>query len=118
MIISIKEFIDYTGTHVDDTSLLEKYILSSQDIINNYLSYNVEEKIFNPKTCLIEDTIDIPEIVKMTCLRIASILEAESNGNIAISSKSFGESGSRQYINYTNFDKYLLQISSYRLMRI
>jgi hypothetical protein len=60
----------------------------------------------------------MPKIITMTVLRIASILESESNSNIGVTSKSFGDSGSRSFINYTNFDKYLLPINGYRLLSI
>jgi hypothetical protein len=60
----------------------------------------------------------LPEIIKMTVLRIASILQAESDSNIAISSKSFSESGTRTFINYTDYSKYLLPISTYKLIVI
>jgi hypothetical protein len=60
----------------------------------------------------------MPSIITMTVLRIASILESESNSNIGVTSKSFGDSGSRSFINYTNFDKYLLPLSSYRILAI
>ncbi|MGI5068279.1 hypothetical protein [Treponema denticola] len=58
---------------------------------------------------------DIPAIIKLTTLRIAGILQTESENNIGISSKSFQDSGTRTFINTTNFDKYLLQISDYRI---
>jgi hypothetical protein len=60
----------------------------------------------------------LPEIIKMTVLRIASLLETESNGNIGITSKSFSDSGTRTFINTVNFDKYLIQLSNYKLMVI
>jgi hypothetical protein len=58
----------------------------------------------------------MPYIIKLTVLRIAALLQAESDSNIGITSKSFGESGSRTFINYTNFDKYLLPIANYKLL--
>jgi hypothetical protein len=61
---------------------------------------------------------DMPNILKTTVLRIGAILQAEGDNNIAVSSKSFGDSGNRVFMNYTNFDKYLLPISSYKLLRI
>lgn len=57
----------------------------------------------------------IPAIIKLTTLRIAGILQTENNNNIGISSKSFQDSGTRTFVNTTNFDKYLLQISDYRI---
>jgi hypothetical protein len=60
----------------------------------------------------------VPTIIKMTVLRIASILQAESDSNIAVSSKSFADSGTRTFINYTDYSKYLLPISIYKLLVI
>lgn len=59
--------------------------------------------------------VEVPEIIKLTTLRIAGLLTTEI-GNIGITSKSFQDSGSRTFINTTNFDKYLMQISNYRLL--
>jgi hypothetical protein len=56
----------------------------------------------------------LPKIIKMTVLRIASILQSESNQNIGVSSKSFGDSGTRTFINYTDYSKYLLPISIFK----
>lgn len=58
----------------------------------------------------------VPEIIKLTALRIAGILQTENNNNIGITSKSFSDSGTRTFVNTTNFDKYLVQISDYRLL--
>jgi hypothetical protein len=60
----------------------------------------------------------LPRIIKMTVLRIASILQSESNQNIGVSSKSFGDSGTRTFINYTDYSKYLLPISIYKILVI
>lgn len=57
----------------------------------------------------------IPAIIKETCLRIAGLLSTEV-GNIGITSKSFQDSGTRTFTNTTNFDRYLFQISNYRLL--
>jgi hypothetical protein len=60
----------------------------------------------------------VPSIIKMTVLRIAALLQTESDGNIGISSKSFADSGTRNFINTVNFDKYLIQLSHYKLIVI
>jgi hypothetical protein len=62
--------------------------------------------------------VDMPAIFKQTALRIAALLAMEANDNIGITSKQFGDSGSRTFINYTNFDKYLLPLSKYKLIVI
>ena len=58
---------------------------------------------------------DLPPIIKLTVLRIAALLQTESNNNIGISGKSFID-GSRTFINYTNFSKYLDACSKYKLI--
>ncbi|MDR0411249.1 MAG: hypothetical protein LBH75_04660 [Treponema sp.] len=60
----------------------------------------------------------MPLIFRQTALRIAALLQTESQNNIGVSGVSFGESGSRSFINYTNFDKYLSPLSRYRLLII
>jgi hypothetical protein len=60
----------------------------------------------------------LPNIIKTTVLRIAALLQTESDSNIGVTSKSFGESGSRTFVSFTNFDKYLLPISKYRIIAI
>lgn len=57
----------------------------------------------------------LPNVIKLTCLRIAALLQNEANDNIGITSKSFGDSGSRTFYNFTNFNKYLSQLSSYQI---
>jgi hypothetical protein len=61
---------------------------------------------------------DFPEIIKMTVLRIATLLQSESDNNIGVTSKSFADSGTRTFVNTVNFDKYLIQISNYKLIAI
>ena len=58
---------------------------------------------------------DLPAIIKLTVLRIAALLQTESNNNIGISGKSFID-GSRTFTNFTNFSKYLDACSKYKLI--
>jgi hypothetical protein len=60
----------------------------------------------------------IPSIFKQTQLRIASLLYQEADQNIGVTSKSFGDSGARTFVNFTNFDKYLSVLSKFRLVMI
>jgi hypothetical protein len=57
-----------------------------------------------------QNTSNIPDIIKLTVLRIAALLQSESDSNIGVTSKSFADSGTRTFVNYTNFDKYLIQL--------
>jgi hypothetical protein len=65
-----------------------------------------------------DDNNGVPRIIRLTVLRIAALLQSETDENIGVTSKTFGDSGSRTFVNYTNFDKYLLPISKYKLIRI
>jgi hypothetical protein len=60
----------------------------------------------------------LPKLIVMTVLRIAALLQSEGGANIGVTSKSFGDSGTRAFVNFTNFDKYLIQISPYKLLTI
>lgn len=56
---------------------------------------------------------EIADIIKTTILRIAALLWSEQDGNIGITSKTFSD-GSRSFISYTNFNKYLQELRLYR----
>ena len=60
----------------------------------------------------------IPDLVTQTILRIASLLQSESQGNIALTSKTFGTDGSRSFMNYTNWDKFLSPLYPLRTTRL
>lgn len=121
MIVTIEQFQKYSNVYIENTELQEYYLLSAQNIINDYVGYEIENNLLNPKTGELEEITDIneiPEIIKITLMRIAAILQTESDGNVGITSKSFADSGSRTFMNYTNFDKFLTPISNYRIIRI
>jgi len=58
---------------------------------------------------------EVPPVIKSAIVRIAALMFQETNGNIGITGKSFGDSGSRTFTNYVNYQKYLMPISGYRL---
>jgi hypothetical protein len=60
----------------------------------------------------------LPKIIVVTVLRIATLLQTESDSNIGVTSKSFADSGTRTFINTVNFDKYLAPISIHKLIVI
>ena len=60
----------------------------------------------------------LPDIVTQTILRIASLLQSESQGNIALQSKSYGNDGSRSFFNYTNWSKFLDPLYPLRVVRL
>ena len=56
---------------------------------------------------------ELPPLIEQTILRIASLLWSEQDGNIGVTSKSFAD-GSRNFVSYTNYRKYLQEIDDYR----
>lgn len=58
----------------------------------------------------------MPSVIKMVILQIATLMLEESGGNIGITGKSFDDN-SRNFINYTNFDKWLKKLDGLRILR-
>lgn len=58
---------------------------------------------------------NMPEVIKTTALQIAALRQAESDGNVAVSSKSFGDSGTRVFLSTRNYSQFLFNISAYKL---
>ena len=168
MVITKEELQGFTGVEFENgNNIAELFIGSAQNIVENYLGYEIESKEYikhfalhtsNVIKCgvknitavaeitvdgtpvedyyidddkiilkqpVISDNIivkftagfstDLPQIIKLTVLRIAALLQTESNNNIGISGKSFMD-GSRTFTNFTNFDRYLIACSKYKLI--
>lgn len=168
MIVTKDELQGFTGVEFESgNNIAELFIGSAQNIVENYLGYEIETKEYikhfalhssNVIKCevknitavseitvdgtlvedyyinddkiilkqpVISDNIivkftagfgeDLPQIIKLTVLRIAALLQTESNNNIGISGKSFMD-GSRTFTNFTNFDRYLIACSKYKLI--
>ena len=167
MIVTKEELQGFTGVELETPELADLFIGSAQNIVENYLGYEIESKEYTKhfalhtsniikcdvknitavskitidgtpvedyyiddnkiilKQPVISDNIivtftagfseDLPQIIKLTVLRIAALLQTESNNNIGISGKSFMD-GSRTFTNFTNFDRYLIACSKYKLI--
>jgi hypothetical protein len=57
-------------------------------------------------------------LIKNVVLRIASLMLTETGQNIGVTSKSFGDSGTRTFINNTDYARYLLPIAQYKVLVI
>lgn len=101
MIITTDEFAAYTGIVTDDTTLIEIFIESAENIVEDYLNKKLTD--FNP----------LPGLIKLTVLRIASLLQFEADGNIGVTSKSF-DNFTRTFYKTTDFTPYLKEIARYR----
>ena len=168
MIVTKEELEGFTGVQFESgNNIADLFIGAAQNIVENYLGYEIESKEYTKHFALhtsniikcgvknitsvaeitidgtpvedyyinddkiilrqpvISDNIivkftagfgtDLPQIIKLTVLRISALLQTESNNNIGISGKSFID-GSRTFINYTNFDKYLIACAKYKLI--
>ena len=168
MVVTKEELLGFTGIEFESgNNISELFIGAAQNIVENYLGYEIESKEYTKhfalhtsnviktgvknvtlvseitvngtpvedyyidddkiilKQPVISDNIivkftagfgeDLPQIIKLTVLRIAALLQTESNNNIGISGKSFMD-GSRTFVSYTNYDKYLISCSKYKLI--
>lgn len=59
---------------------------------------------------------NMPSVIKMVILQIASLMLEEAGGNIGITGKSFDDN-SRNFINYTDFSKWLKKLDGLRILR-
>ena len=97
MISDIELFKKYTNIF-DNEDLIELYLSSAENIVEQYLNR------------VLSEWDEIPGLVKLTIFRIAALITAESGGNIGITSKSMTD-GSRTFIKTTDYSPYLQQIA-------
>jgi hypothetical protein len=57
----------------------------------------------------------MPPVVTLSILRIATLMLSETGGNIGLTGKSFADN-SRTFVNYSNYRKYLQPLDSLRIM--
>ena len=109
--VGVKNITNVSALSVDGTPIEDYYINDDKIILKQPV---ISDNIIVTFTAGF--STDLPPIIKLTVLRIAALLQTESNNNIGISGKSFID-GSRTFINYTNFDKYLIACANYRIIR-
>lgn len=99
----------YSGVSTIDNEinneLIEMYIGSAEEIVENYLGYTISERY-----------AEVPSLIKNAILDIATIKQNESSNNITIVSKTDIEGGTRQYQRRKNFDDILFQITQFKDM--
>ena len=59
---------------------------------------------------------EMPALIILSVLRIATLMLTEGNGNIGLTGKSFADN-SRTFINYSNYRKYLQPLDGLRILR-
>jgi hypothetical protein len=57
----------------------------------------------------------MPSVIVVSILRIATLMLSETGGNIGLTGKSFADN-SRTFINYSNYRKYLQPLDSLRIL--
>lgn len=60
----------------------------------------------------------VPGDITLCILQIASLKAMEAGENIGVTAQSFDGGNSRTFTNYTDFRKWLKEISSYRVVRL
>ena len=55
----------------------------------------------------------VPDLVRLTVLRIGTLMLMEAGENIGVTGKSFADN-SRSFISYTNYSKYLNPLQTFR----
>lgn len=171
LINKFRAYVNYYETNPEIDSLVEGYLKTAIQIVENYLGYPLHRKhhrqtihLSNPTDhiylcaspiCSVDDIFvngcpidlsiidasgdklstfdgsepfngkvdvsfcaglpfdEIPPLIEQTILRIASLLWSEQDGNIGVTSKSFAD-GSRNFLSYTNYKKYLQEIEMYK----
>ena len=58
---------------------------------------------------------EMPSVIILSILRIATLMLSETNGNIGLTGKSFSDN-SRTFINYSNYRKYLQPLDTLRII--
>ena len=59
---------------------------------------------------------EMPAVIRLSIMRIATLMLSETNGNIGLTGKSFADN-SRTFINYSNYKKYLEPLDGLRIVR-
>jgi len=124
----------YVGNGLDSLQLSAKPIsalsaLSVDGVAKTTTDYRIEDErithkageIFTKgaevKVTYTAGYATVPAVITSTIMRIAAILSAEAGENIAVTSTSFDD-GTRSFVNYTNFAKYLAPLASLRIVRM
>lgn len=110
-IVQIKEFsIDSVS---QETSKL-RVVTADQNYVrmtdNKFFCKDVEYKVKYDA-----GFVSVPQLIKLTALQIASLFMESSGGNLAVSSTSFADAGTRVFNNFT-MDRFLKQIEEYRMV--
>lgn len=128
MLITREMLQEFTKVRPDDTEvqadLQDCYIGSAQQVINDYVGYDVETAAEFDRVSTETDestgeetevtTHEIPQIFRFVCLEIAALMQMEEGSNLGYSSSSDSGGIGRTFLNVTKYDAYLSRLSSFR----
>ena len=107
--INSLSYLKIDGSEVDlDTIIISREHLILLNDLFPEGKYNIEVS-FNAG----HEADYIPDLLKLTVLRIAAVLASEGSGHIGVSSVSDGNTGSRTFME-RSFSRYLREVSSYK----
>lgn len=101
---------------VDDTEVDVSLFRVKSD---NYIVYKDGNKFDSEKLYSIKYTAgfeEVPGAIKLCALQLASLYWESAGGNLAVSSTSFADTGSRVFNNFTA-DRFLKEIENYRILK-
>ncbi|MFA6845461.1 MAG: hypothetical protein WCR02_07025 [Sphaerochaetaceae bacterium] len=107
MIMTVADFNAYSGNFEDSSdavAIKTMFLKSAQEICDTYLGFDSEVKWTSEQ---------MPEVVKLSILRVATLMLSETGGNIGLTGKSFADN-SRTFVNYSNYRKYLQPLDGIR----
>lgn len=106
MIVSIQSFNDYSQNYEDSVNALNIKTMcleSAEHLVADYLRFEPSE-VYGE---------NVPSVIRLTVLRLATLMLMEAGENIGVSSKSMPDN-SRTFISYTNYNKYLQPLQNLR----
>ena len=107
---------EVTSVSIDDT-VIDNFIVDDNKIVlRNGIFTKGYSNIEVSYSAGWNDT-NMPYSIKHAALRIAGLMQQEGQNNIGLTGKTIPNEGSRTFYNFTSYNKYLLPISAYKLVR-
>ena len=117
LMVTPEELSEYSKRYPDEEASVDLrpiYIGSAQDVIENYLGYDIEERhsVVDPSTG--EVALSVPTSFRLVCLQIATLMYMTENSNLGYASSSSEGGTGRVFLNVVDYTKYLSLLSPYR----
>ncbi len=114
--LDVKPIVSIESVTVDDVETDVSLFRVKSD---NYIIYKDgnafdAEKFYNIK--YVAGFEEVPGAIKLCALQLASLYWESAGGNLAVSSTSFADTGSRVFNNFTA-DRFLKEIENYRILK-